>query len=209
MYDVGSSVIASLLDPAVVPNLKHFSLVDSLDTSVRQLKESRIADLLPQLETINLELPIWTRPEFTFLHPAAERTLIDCAVNDLGEDAIGAAKVIHLRIVATTALRLSSNTDTEANIVVRDLKDLNFFIQSTPELSLRSLYLDSSLRPRSTLPHSIVEAMVKLIDACRERSIDVVFDSIPNDHYIDPWISAAFVRRQKTSKTTCSRGSLS
>ncbi|GAA5997796.1 hypothetical protein JCM5350_003548 [Sporobolomyces pararoseus] len=193
MYDVGSSLMIPLLDPAVVPSLKHFSLVDNFATSARQLKESRISDLLPQLETLNLGLAIWRDPELAFLHSAAERTLVDCKVDTFE---FGTAKVVNLRLV-DTFLEHSKSNQSWLNLIDRNLKSFISLIRFTPELSLDSLYLEPSLESTSSLPPALSQTKRKLVELCEERKIEVVYEIIPIDYYLDPWISEEFVRRRR------------
>ncbi|GAA5999640.1 hypothetical protein JCM5350_007870 [Sporobolomyces pararoseus] len=195
VFGVGPAFMAKLLDPTVVPNLKRFSLQDISEKSVRKLKRSCIADLLPQLEIFNLRLPIWRYLGFAYLHPAAERTLVDSEPFDLQQYARAGAKVIHLRFISTP---LDENViGISSGVVEEELRRLVSFIQHTPELLLRSLYLDSSLRPNSGLSHLITEVMDDLFVTCRERSIELIFETLPDDLRLDTWISAKFVERQK------------
>ncbi|GAA5983508.1 hypothetical protein JCM5350_000256 [Sporobolomyces pararoseus] len=187
--------MTSLLDPAVVPNLKHFSVVDTLAESVDGLERSRLADLLPQLQTLNLGFFTWTSPKFTFLQSAAERTLVDCVAYHFTIPEFETAKVVNLRLIGITSV-----TEDRIDYIVETLNRLITSVQSTPELCLRRLYLDSSLLPRSSFPQPVIETMDKLTDACRERSIEIVFDRIAVDFRFDPSISAEFVERQKKSQ---------
>ena len=112
--------------------LKRFSLLDISEKSVRKLKRSCIADLLPQLEIFNLRLPIWRYLGFAYLHPAAERTLVDSEPFDLQQYARAGAKVIHLRFISTP---LDENViGISSGVVEEELRRLVSFIQHTPEL---------------------------------------------------------------------------
>ncbi|GAA5956050.1 hypothetical protein JCM3765_005440 [Sporobolomyces pararoseus] len=194
MFAVNSPLMGSLLDPQVVPSLKHFSLVDTPGESVRQLKRSRIADLLPQLETLYLHARIWLHPELSFLHSASERTLIDSNSWDWNNSTDSMARIVNLRLMATYL----DGTQRQIRNVEEDLKRWVSVLQSTSEPSLRSIYLDSSLRPHSILSPPISTSMDKLVVLCRKRSVELVFDVVPNDFRFDTWISAEFVKRQKT-----------
>ncbi|GAA5968078.1 hypothetical protein JCM3765_003574 [Sporobolomyces pararoseus] len=194
LYGVVCSLMASLLDPQVVPSLKYFSLVDTSGESVRQLKRSRIADLLPQLETLYLHARIWLHPELKFLHSAAERTLVDSNSCEWTELTGGAAQIVNLRLVDTYL----EHTRDQSKFVEEDLEQWVSILQNTSELSLRNIYLDSSLRPYSTLLPPISNSMEELVVACRQRSIELIIDVVPKDPRLDNWISAEFVKRQKT-----------
>ncbi|GAA5956154.1 hypothetical protein JCM3765_005473 [Sporobolomyces pararoseus] len=193
MFSVQGSLIASLLDPAVVPSLKHFSLVDTSDASVRELQQSRITNLLPQLETIYLSAYLWLNPDLKFLHSASERTLVDSNSWDWTELTGGAAQTVNLRLIDTYLERTRDRSD----FVEDDLKQWVSILQAPSDLSLRSIYLDSSLRPQPALPPPIAAMMDEFRILCRRRSIELIFDVVPNDFRLDTWISAEFVKRQK------------
>lgn len=197
MCDVESSLMASPLDPAVVPSLKHFSLVDYLEESVLQLKQSRLADLLPQLETLNLQLAIWRGPGFTFLQSAAERTLVDCYPYQLEQIQAEKTKVVNLRLLDTRLDNANVRQDW-IDLVHRNLQSLISFIQSTSNLPLHSLYLDYSLKIPSILPSSILEPMKELVEVCEERRIRIVYEISPKDYFLDPWISEEFIRGKRS-----------
>ncbi|GAA5984514.1 hypothetical protein JCM5350_004743 [Sporobolomyces pararoseus] len=180
----------------IVPSLKHFSLVDYLEESVLQLKQSRLADLLPQLETLNLQLAIWRGPGFTFLQSAAERTLVDCYPYQLEQIQAEKTQVVNLRLL-DTHLDVANVHQDWIDLAHRNLQSLISFIQSTSNLPLHSLYLDYSLKIPSILPSSILEPMKELVEVCEERRIRIVYEISPKDYFLDPWISEEFIRRQK------------
>ncbi|GAA5972773.1 hypothetical protein JCM3765_007858 [Sporobolomyces pararoseus] len=171
LYGVGGLLMASLIDPKVVPSLKHFSLVDDSARSAYPLKRSRIADLLPQLETLHFHVRISLHPELSFLHSVAERTLVDSNSREWNDLTGGAAQIVNLRLI-------------------------DAYLNGTQNQNQNNIYLDSSLRPRPTLPPPISDSMDKLVVACRKRSIELVFVVVPKDSRLDNWISAEFVKRQ-------------
>ncbi|GAA5956152.1 hypothetical protein JCM3765_005471 [Sporobolomyces pararoseus] len=193
MFGVQGSLMASLLDPAVVPSLRHFSLVGSSVESVHQLKQSRIADLLPQLKTLNLHASIWLNPEVSFLHSAAERTLVNSIGWRWNDSTGGMARIVNLRLIAT----FLDGTQNQIEFVDEKLKTWVSNFQAPSDLSLRSIYLDSSLRPQPALPPPIAAMMDEFRILCRRRSIELIFDVVPKDSRLDNWISAEFIKRQK------------
>lgn len=189
LYPLGYSAIARILDPAIVPRLQHFALFDPWARSVPQLKQSRLEQLLTQLETLVLPAYFWTLtdPELCFIRSAANRTLVDRHVDNLAKLEESEAAVIHLRIY-----NLESDNE--------DLESWTSALEASRSLSLSSLYLNSSLKPISTLPTTVLDSSKKLMEACKERKIKVVFETVPNDYSRDAWISEEFIRRRKEDK---------
>ncbi|GAA5984554.1 hypothetical protein JCM5350_004759 [Sporobolomyces pararoseus] len=191
------SSMAALLDPAFVPSLKHFSLVKSSTEPVSQLERIRIIDLLPQLETIYLTAPLWLNPDSTFLHPFADRTLVTC--HSSGQY----VELLASPVLAPHARLLGLWLETEAPAigrVERELAQIASALKWNPNLAMRSLHLDSSLRPSYSLPSEIRQTMDEIVNTCQERKIDLVFDLIPRKYTVDSCISAEFIRRQSRSK---------
>jgi len=75
--------LEALVSRSTFPNLKEFALVDCESVYVGPLVRSGLRQLLPQLEAMSFDLTIWRDPRATFLHPAASRTLVDCAAYEL------------------------------------------------------------------------------------------------------------------------------
>jgi len=85
----------------------------------------------------------------------------------------------------------------------QDFLDLDMFIMflsKTSSLPLRSVYLDSSLQSIDSLPPLARRVIQRLLAACQERKIDAVFEPIPREYGIDPYLSEEFCRRQEASK---------
>jgi hypothetical protein len=72
----------TLLDPMIVPNLRHFVLVDPERELVEYLARSKVAHLLPQLHVFAFDNDAWTSPELTFSAYISDRTLVDCPFFD-------------------------------------------------------------------------------------------------------------------------------
>ncbi|GAA5983507.1 hypothetical protein JCM5350_000255 [Sporobolomyces pararoseus] len=181
--------MASLLDPSVVPSLRHFSLVDCSDESAQQLKQSLSTDLLHQLETIYLHRRIWLNPRLSFLHSAAERTLVYGFPDQLSGLMTAPTRNLFVRLYNPPLEDLWSSIDHHLARITTTLK-------MNPSLPRRSLYLPSFLRPTSSLPCKMSEAVSKLVATCEERKIDLVFEDFPSDARLDGYISKEFIRRQ-------------
>ncbi|GAA5956086.1 hypothetical protein JCM3765_005450 [Sporobolomyces pararoseus] len=194
LYGVEGPLIASLLDPAVVPSLKHFAFDNITAGNAHHLKQSRIADLLPHLETIYLSAALWLHPELSFLRSAANRTLISSFAHNVDRITPLEARVVHLRIMH---IHIHSGMDKDTP---QQLDQLASSFNSALPLSFQSLYLDSSLKPTSSLPAKTSKSVRKLVDICNKREIEVIFEMIPDDLCRDSWISEEFMRRQWEQK---------
>jgi hypothetical protein len=186
----------ALLDPLIVSNLRHFAIVDAsiTEAGVVGLKQSNLRELLPQLEVLSFDEQCWTNPEMTFLHRAASRTLIDCCLRNLDRDWVLCSNVVNVRIWDSFIDNDDAEDRTELYL---KLDYFSFSLERNQSTSLRSVYLDESLRPSSALPLKASAVMAHLVAVCRERKIELVFEPVPRDFMIDPCISAEFVKRQE------------
>jgi len=78
----------------------------------------------------------------------------------------------------------------------RAIKSYASYINATPALPLRSIYLDDS-KPISQLHPEVQVSLRALIDACQERKIDFIWETFPARLAIDRSTSRGFLRRQK------------
>ena len=134
--------LTTMLDPALLPSLEQLALVliDN-DDEVAFFAESRLSDLVEQLDAIYVDgylviiAPIYLRAAF-------DRTLFECCAVKSGVLGIkqGAR---HLRIL---------NLDGRSQLNVFDkLTDLAEAVASQEKPTLRSIYLDNSFEPASTV----------------------------------------------------------
>ncbi|GAA5977655.1 hypothetical protein JCM5350_002306 [Sporobolomyces pararoseus] len=180
----------TLLDPANVPNLRNFAVVDAFCSYRGRLKHSNLARLIPQLQTLCISASIWSNPQVAFVHSAASRTLVDFDLIDT--EYLDPHQLEHLRI-RNSSVRTYAFNPSELR---SHLDQWSSLIENNPSLPLKSVYLDSSLRPLDVVPAEIRLCLGSLIRLCRERKIDLVYDDRPLDYTLDPYISGEFVRRQ-------------
>ncbi|GAA5963842.1 hypothetical protein JCM3765_004037 [Sporobolomyces pararoseus] len=192
-------LVMDWMDYGVVPNLGNFALVDNSEESAEWLKESSTSAFLLGLETLYIDGVVWLKLDNSFRQSVASRTFVDIV-------SVGLRKACNTIVHA----RLEGSSVDEEGFSHKELCDeldsYAIFIENTPSLSLRSFYLDSSLSGRSNLPQSLQSSITHFPRICQERKIDLVFERVPSDYSIDPWISTEFVRRQKEQRTQEAEG---
>jgi hypothetical protein len=186
-----------LLCQTTLPNLKEFALVDAESAYLKALARPGSRQLLPQLEALSFVIDVWEDPRAAFLHPAASRTLVDCAAFELRDLSIQGPPIVNLRLCD----RLEKVADTQTRSCCKDLNDYAAFISSNPALPLRRVYLDSSLEHVSSLSNQLGLTLTSFRRICQERRIDLIFDPIPRNFNIDPCFQPNFMRRRRTAQT--------
>ncbi|GAA5977713.1 hypothetical protein JCM5350_002327 [Sporobolomyces pararoseus] len=195
LYYVSSDLVCTLVDPSIVPNLRNLGLLDDDPDFVQDLIESKLNLLLPQLVALTVVARIWRHPLAAFLHSAASRILVHFSSYDTAGLDPAAASLVHVRLRnLNSAGLLIGDKQLEAR-----LEEWSSIIQNNPSLSLKSFYLDSSLRPSTSLPQVTQASLKTFTRICQERKIDLVFEPVPV-HDCDPIISSEFVRRQKEER---------
>jgi hypothetical protein len=167
--------------------------------SLQVLEQSAFVNLLPQLDSLTLDVGRWKDSAADFLRSRATSLLIDCDTSQLVAVFDPQLRFHHIRL-------------SDLSLGASDLMflDLDNFIRSlleTPSPPLRSIYLDSSLEPTKYLPSIARYIIRRLLAACQERKINVVFEPIPRAYGIDPNLSEEFCRRQQDSKRNGETGS--
>ncbi|GAA5827309.1 hypothetical protein JCM5353_005971 [Sporobolomyces roseus] len=155
----------TLLDPVVLPSLRSLVLIRIYDNDdIAYLNRSRLADLVPQLEVLFLSGRIIQRG-LGYLIPALSRTLFEF-YPPASDDRIDILQVAqHLRIYK----KLNSKDVIQKFVVSIKNRDR--------QISLRSIYLDISLEDLSSLPVDLVRAMQDLLQGCKVRRIEVVYEA--------------------------------
>ncbi|GAA5841203.1 hypothetical protein JCM3766R1_001700 [Sporobolomyces carnicolor] len=125
-----SSMLERLLNPTALPALRHFALSDEVAASSVL---TRIEGILPQLETITLDLDVWSdlAPESRKL--AVGRALVNCDIERYSWPFSSRIPVAHLRMY--DIVDLSKGT----------LKAIVDLLKPRPLLELQTIYLDCSL----------------------------------------------------------------
>ncbi|GAA5968048.1 hypothetical protein JCM3765_003566 [Sporobolomyces pararoseus] len=200
MSMVGSSIMDSLLDPKVVPNLKHFSLVGTSAACVRRLKRSLLEQLFARLLTLTFDIYLWLDegPELGFLRSAASRALVVSCFDHFDEAIPLEAQIVHLCILDLELYPEDKISQT--------LDKLGSSLQSAHSLLLQSLYLHCSLQPSSSGSAEVSKSVRKLIDICEKRNIEVGFEMSPGNPRLDPWFSEEFIRRQRARRNQEAEG---
>ncbi|GAA5838726.1 hypothetical protein JCM3766R1_001572 [Sporobolomyces carnicolor] len=173
-----STMLERLLDSTALPALRHFALGDeAAASSVR----TRIEGILPQLETITLDLDVWSALTPDSRKLAIGRTLVDCSVEQLTWAFPARIPVVHLRMYDMIDLSTAA------------LKAFVDLLTSKPLLELQSIYLDCPLLTIVTA----IPGIERLREVCAQRKVEIVFERMPANYLVDWFISPEFVRRQK------------
>ncbi|GAA5897280.1 uncharacterized protein JCM6883_006641 [Sporobolomyces salmoneus] len=198
---VPSALTSVLLDPIVLPKLRNLSL-DGLSDDA--LNRSSLPRLLPQLETLFCDIALWLYSTETFLHRAADKTLIDSFPDTLSTLYFEQppSTFTHLRIKAA-----ASPDRYGADYVGSELNKFASGLDRTPS-TLQVLYLHSSLQDPDTSSSLLRQSVGRLVGACHRKKIEVIFEEGPNDFWIDPCISPDFVRRQQKRREVQGSGRL-
>jgi len=157
-------VAPALLDPVVLPSLLSLAMFQIYDDNeIAYLNGSRLADLVPQLEVLFLDSRIIQRGPDCLI-PAISRTLFEFypSSSDARIDILQVAQ--HLRMPE------ESHLDEVFAEFVASIEN-----QDRP-ISLRSLYLDISLKDLSSLPGDSVKAVQDLSRVCKAMRIEIVYE---------------------------------
>jgi len=187
-----------LFDPTYLPSLRHLALPDvDAEMDLQTLRMSRLAALLPQLDTISLTAALYEiLPDYLF--PFIYRTLFDFnARGGLARPGL-MIEVTHLRII-------NFNDTTFAFEVIGTIPELVTSIRDQDPIRLRSIYLDPSLRDPSSLSEELSDLAVDLLEVCQEKAVEVIYEIQP-EATIDPCISNEFCKRSRMRKEAESKG---
>ncbi|GAA5964820.1 hypothetical protein JCM3765_005791 [Sporobolomyces pararoseus] len=166
------------------------------DGFVEDLTKSKLDQLLPQLETLNFTASVWLDPQAGFLHSAAAQTLVDFTLAHTEQLNLSTAHLVHVRLKDTSPVSACFDSGSRIKLVAH-LDEWSTLVRTNPSLSLKSVYLDSSLQLSESLPYVTSEALGSLVRVCQERKIEIVFERFPVAYIIDPFISSEFIQRQK------------
>jgi len=182
-----------MLNPALLPSLRQLALIliDNED-EMKLLAQSRLCDLVEQLDTVYVDGCLVTIAP-TYLRAAFDRTLFECYTVRSGVVGIkqGARHLCILNLDGRSPLD-----------VFHSLTPLAEAVASQEKPTLRSIYLDISLAPASTLPASAATSVTGLLRACSEKGVEVIYEVQPKDGIgnVDLYFSEEFHRRQIEEK---------
>ena len=196
LYHASSSLMQTLLNPAAVPNLRAFALVDAEEEYAEYLLETEISALLPQLDVFSIELDVWTSLNAEFRHSIAIKTLVDCTPRG---DSIQVALTKSTRALN---IRLYSDPiDTMSNPALTSISAgfavIAAILDEAESPILTTFYLDQRLQASQILPLTLSNAVKGFVKVCEQRSIEIVWEESPVDFEVDPVISPEFWRRQR------------
>ncbi|GAA5963826.1 hypothetical protein JCM3765_004030 [Sporobolomyces pararoseus] len=198
VLEIPRQLLVTLVDPQTVPNLGNFAFVNG-EGFLEDLRTSKLDQLLPQLNTLNFAASVWLHPQAGSLHSAAPRTLVDFTLAQTKRLDLSTAHLVHVRLEDTFAADDAFNLDSWI-ILEAHLEKWSTLLRNHPSLSLKSIYLDSSLQVFGSLPTATSEALNALVRVCQERKIDLIFESLPVAFDLEPYLSSEFVRRQKEQR---------
>ena len=183
----------TLLNPVYLPSLRDLALPDVDNAEdFEVLRHSSIDKLIPQLDSISL---YWRcvdcAPEY--LRKIKERTLFDCFSYDV--EGFWEETSAHLHNLRIIHVPLDSTIDELSTWIIR----IAIWIETHQQLPLHSLYLESILHPTAlhSQPEDVRDGMDYLVRVCREKEVEIVFESQPRDWQVDPTLSEEFCRRQR------------
>ncbi|GAA5894671.1 uncharacterized protein JCM6883_002172 [Sporobolomyces salmoneus] len=182
VYTRDLAFLSSFLDHVALPNLRNLA---SSDLPVDVLQQTAFHRLLPALETLCTLDSEWTDPAYASLHAYVDKTLIISNIDNLPDLWSRRQHVpfAHLLLYGTP--------------VINSLDDFASCIETNPPSSLKTIYLDSSLQNSDSVQSRLRHSVENLARVCSEKNVDIVFERVPRNFTIDPWILPDFVRRQK------------
>ncbi|GAA6024703.1 hypothetical protein JCM11491_003622 [Sporobolomyces phaffii] len=189
---VSQEVSDALLAPAVLPNVRALSVREF--GSGGTIISAEFKDFLPQLEAFFFEghtvryLPPWAQT-------AIERTLCDTFFGALIAGETGDYATRKVRVEDS----FWDGSDSAARWVRERLEEYVRRLESDPECAPRSLYLDSTIEPTTVSDPDLRRAVEALADLCAARELELVFERIPRDFMVDPFVSPEFWRRCRAS----------
>lgn len=179
-----------LLNPVILPNLRTLAL--SSYSLLELLSQPAFVEILPQLDSLEVDGDTWHESKVNFLRSHASSVLVDCCSLNLSPVLDPQLHIHHIRFI-----------DLFDSAPYERFRHLDTFTArlstETSSLPLRSIYLDSSLHPNNSSHDSPHNGVQDLVAACQERKIDVVFEPVPRK-YFDPSLSQEFYKRQQGSK---------
>jgi hypothetical protein len=190
-------VVIALLDPVSLPNLEEFALADINAEWAEPLQESALDQLLPQVRALFFTYMVWEDSNSTFLHSFASRTLVDCWYYHLDRVIDSTIPVVHLRLYGQSLDDEDEDDDDDFDYHENGgfwgiIERFTSYIQSSPSLPLRSIYLEHWL-----LPSIEDERFQDLSRLCQQRKIEIVDEPGPTCLPFHSCISPEFSRRQK------------
>lgn len=182
----------ALLDPEVVPSLKSLVISDLYATpNLNELDaKSNLSDLVPRLEVLQLS---WNLGQDAppFIQQRLNSILFDCYRYDLLNFVPNRPCVYHLRVIEGDYARRDPR---------HQLAEFTTWIENPAQTTLRSLYLDISLKNPSKLSPELAQLVNTLLRACEAKKVEVIFEVQPCDEGFGAVLSEEFCRRQRVKR---------
>ncbi|GAA6019014.1 hypothetical protein JCM11491_002490 [Sporobolomyces phaffii] len=177
----------AIMVPSALPSLRAISLRGHLDPE----QSSRLAELVPLLDVLVVDLWIWKFSTSSDQNDIAERTMLDVTADELGLEP--GRQYRHLRIIDSYPAAFANFPGAFAGHLERFVHSL----ESGRSPSLLSIYLDKGLAPGQPLSSSLRRVVDRLAQICHVRKVDLVFEPLPRDWVAASLISPEFWKRQK------------
>ncbi|GAA5892727.1 uncharacterized protein JCM6883_007454 [Sporobolomyces salmoneus] len=191
----GPELVDSLLKPTILPNLRHLALANPTNA---RYNLSGVVQLLPQLETINIDMGSWrgireTKPAIA----AIQRTLVSCGSYNLARlNLDDKLPIAHLAV----ADKIVYQSKVKQKEIVSNLEIFANHLAEIPSHSIESIHVTASL-------NDFPEATTKLSEACRDRGIEFVVESPGQDRSnVDFCVSSNFVKMRRRKELEGERG---
>jgi hypothetical protein len=176
--------VPTLLDRALVPALTALGL-RWITAEPEDPQKTFIARLLPQLDALFVDIELYDVAKWTLFNNFASRILIEFQRWELKDYSQARDPACHLRIDA--------EADQEEDF--RTIPEILKYLKSNEQTCLRSIYLDTSLRHVAYEPD-----LNELMEECRRREIELVFEAQPRGSHSDLYLSPEFCRRQRKER---------
>ena len=181
-----------MLTPERLPSLRALALLDYGRNPADRLARTEISRLLPRLDILSLDLDLWTAMDTSFKQAARFNTLVDCQYKTFGY-ALETRHVHNLRILGPYT-SMGRWTDAAYS---RELNYCADTLRAKPFTTLSRLVLDFFPSTHESSHLNVDEAIGAIVSVCREKRIEVVRDTVPEDRKVDDPISQEMWRRQR------------
>lgn len=197
LYNISHAVIRTLLQTATAPSLSAFALVDADAGCAEELEKGHFSELLPQLDTISLDLEVWSNLTREFRQRLSAKTLVDTYSTLMPQASKDSHQVQRLRVYTHPTYSTSpNNLDALSDVFNRCASSIK--IKKTAVLS--TIFLEDSLQHMQHLPLDLRSAVARLVNACQWKGIEVVWEESPVEFEVDPVVSPIFWKRQREGR---------
>jgi hypothetical protein len=198
IYNATPRLTSSLLSPSLVPNLRALALVCSGDDET--LRDSGLTQLLPQLESISIDMEWIMEPGVEFLRSKADSIIVDLFAPEPGFDQLFEPELSVKHIRLCHLFLDDPSSDREENLDY--LGEFTTCLKENPTAPVRSINVDSSLLLVLETPTQGRITVERFQALCKDRKVDVIYETLPRNIDIDSSVSSEFWARQRQLKGT-------